>query len=167
MVLWKEEGGWRYEYFEPEVDPAAIPEFESLLRLWQSKRKGRRVPARSDFDFFDFKGWLGWIALYDVSYDPFDYTVRLSGTKIDELNGFAATGLDREGMNRHYAEIENRDAFDEFNCRNLTISYTVGPLNVADRTYKSVSILELPLSDGRGRATSTIEAVVPHRSEPE
>jgi hypothetical protein len=68
-------------------------------------------------------------------------------------------------MNRHYAEIENRDAFDEFNCRNLTISYTVGPLNVADRTYKSVSILELPLSDRGDRATSTIEAVKPHRAE--
>ena len=162
MVLWKHENGWRYEYFEPDVDPSSIPQFESLLRVWQSKRNGRRVPSRADFDFYDFKGWHGWISLYDVTYDPFDYIVKLSGTNIDDLYGFSTTGFDRSMMDRVYVEKLNRDEFDEMNCRSLTIALTTGPLNAINRTYKSVSYLELPLSDDGKRASSTIEAVLPH-----
>ncbi|MEQ8354003.1 MAG: hypothetical protein RH942_00585 [Kiloniellaceae bacterium] len=166
MVLWKYENGWRYEYFEPDVQPSSVPQFEDLVTLWQSKRNGRRVPAKRDFDFYDFKGWHGWISLHDVTYDPFDYLVRLSGTKIDDLYGTSIKGFDREGMNRIYAETSNRDAFDEMNCLNLTISHITGPLNVAGRTYNRVAYLELPLSDDGERADSTIEATLPHRDGP-
>lgn len=165
MVLWKEEKGWRYEYFEPDVDASAIPEFESLIRTWQSKRNGRRVPAKDDFDFFDFKGWHGWISLFDVFYDPFDYVVRLSGTRVDELYGCSTTGYDRARMDRLYVEKQNRDVFDEMNCRNLTISLITGPLNIRNRTYKRAIYLELPLSDDGSRATHTIEAVIPRKGD--
>ena len=162
MTLWKFENGWRYEYFEPDIDPASIPEFESLLTVWQSKRAGRRVPSRRDFDFYDFKGWHGWITLYDVTYDPFDYVVRLSGTNIDQLYGRTTKGLDREGMNRIYAETATRDEFDEMTCRKLLISHITGPLNVQGKTYNRVAYLELPLSDDGERASSTIEAILPY-----
>src|SRR3546814_10666957 len=48
------------------------------------------------------------------------------------------------------------------NCRNLMVALTTGPLNVINRTYKSVSYLELPLSDDGRRASNTIEAALPH-----
>jgi hypothetical protein len=160
--LWKAEDGWKYEYFEPDIDPSTIPEFASLLKIWQSKRAGRRVPAWSDFDFYDFKGWHGWLMVYEVSYDPFDYTVRLSGTNVDELYGFSTQGYNRQQMNRVYAETAVRDEFDEMTCRNLVISYITGPLNIEGKTFNRVSYLELPLSDEGERASYTIEAILPH-----
>lgn len=162
MVLWKVHDGWKYEFFEPDIDPATIPEFESLLKVWQSKRAGRRVPSWADFDFYDFKGWHGWICIYDVVYDPFDYSVRLSGTRIDELYGFPTKGYDRKRMNEVYAETALRDEFDEMNCRHLTIACITGPLNVEGKTYNRVSYLELPLSNDGKRAQNTIEAILPH-----
>lgn len=165
MTLWKVHEGWRYEYFEPGIAPSSIPEFASLLKIWQSKRGGRRVPSWADFDFYSFKGWHGWLCVYDVTYDPFDYTVRLSGTEIDELYGFSIKNFDRKRMNEVLAETAVRDEFDEMNCRNLTIAYITGPLNVQNRTYNRVSYLELPLSDDGEKAQHTIEAIIPHSSK--
>ena len=161
MTLWKQQNGWTYEFFEPNVDPAGFPRFESLVEIWQSKRGGKRVPSKTDFDFFDFKGWHGWIALYDVTWEPFDYICRLSGTYIDELYGFNSTGFDSEMMNKSYAESIDRDEFDEMNCRNLTLSRITGPLNIVDRTFNRVIYFELPFSEDGKRASGTIEAVVP------
>src|SRR3546814_2889480 len=93
---------------------------------------------------------------------PFDYVVKLSGTNIDDLYGCSTKGFDRSMMDKVYVEKANRDAFDEMNCRNLMVALTTGPLNVINRTYKSVSYLELPLSDDGRRASNTIEAVLPH-----
>lgn len=161
-MLWKVHEGWRYQYFEPDIDPSTVPEFESLVKTWQSKRAGRRVPSWSDFDFYDFKGWHGWVCVYDVTYDPFDYRVRLSGTHIDELYGLTTKGYDRGRMNQIFAETAVRDEFDEMNCRNLTIAYITGPLNVQGKTFNRVSYLELPLSDDGEKAQNTIEAILPH-----
>lgn len=161
MTLWKQQNGWIYEFFEPDTDPSLFPRFEDLVRIWQSKRYGKRVPARKDLDFFDFKGWHGWLALYDVTWDPFNYVCRLSGTKIDELYGLNTTGFDRGMMNEVYAETLVRDTFDEMNCRNLMISRVTGPLNVVGKTFSQVIYLELPLSDDGQRASGTVEAVVP------
>jgi hypothetical protein len=164
MTLWKQQNGWRYECFEPDTDPSTFPHFEDLVRLWQSKRQGRRVPSKKDFDFYDFKGWHGWLVLYDVKWDPFDYVVRLSGTQVDELYGFGATGFDRQKMNEVYEETTVRDEFDEMNCRNLTISRISGPLNIKGKGFQRVVYLELPLSEDGNRASATIEAVVPLKS---
>ncbi len=161
MTVWRQFEGWTYEYFDADIDPATIPTFSSFVALWQSKRKGRRVPARDDFDFYDFKGWHGWVCIHEVRYDPFDYTVRLSGSSIDSLYGLSTQGFDRDEMNKIYSEQTVRDAFDEFACRNLLISYIEGPLNIKDRTFTSVRHLELPLSNGGDKADHTIEVVFP------
>ena len=162
MTIWRRYQGWTYEYFEPDVDPASVPTFSDLLAMWQSKRRGRRVPARSDFSFYDFKGWHGWVCIHEVRYDPFDYTVRLSGSSIDSLYGLSTQGFGREEMNEVYSEQIIRDEFDEFACRNLLISYIDGPLNIKDRTFTNVRYLELPVSDDGKRADHTIEVVHPY-----
>lgn len=161
MTVWREHLGWTYNYFQPDADPSIIPVFSDFVALWQSKRKGRPVPARRDFNFYDFTGWHGWVCIHEVRYDPFDYTVRLSGSSVDELYGLTTQGLDREEMNRIYSEQFVRDEFDEFACRNLLVAYIEGPLNIKDRTYTRVRYLELPLSDNGERADHTIEIVQP------
>ncbi len=83
MAIWKKLENWAFEYFDRDIEPEALPGFEDLVRLWQDRRGERAAPAWSDFDFYDFKGWHGRISVYDVSYDPFDYITRLSGTVVD------------------------------------------------------------------------------------
>eukprot|EP00752_Nemacystus_decipiens_P000442 g442.t1 len=161
MTVWLETDRWTYRYLEPDVDPASIPEFEGLIRIWQGKRGDRRAPAWSDFDFYDFVGWHGQFSVYDVRYDPFDYTTRLSGTQQDALLGRTMTGLTRADFNEYYLRDSEIDAFSEFICRNLYISYLDGPLNVKGREFKRVRYLELPLSDDGVRAQNTIESILP------
>ena len=45
MTVWRDLDGWRYEYFDRDVDPATLTGFESLAQVWHSKRDGRAVPA--------------------------------------------------------------------------------------------------------------------------
>ncbi|RVU38377.1 PAS domain-containing protein [Hwanghaeella grinnelliae] len=163
MTVWRRHQGWTYKYFEPDVDPAEIPTFSDLVALWQSKRQGRHVPTRADFNFYDFKGWHGWVCIHEVRYDPFDYTVRLSGSSIDSLYGLTTQGFGREEMNEVYSEQVVRDEFDEFACRNLFISYIEGPLNIKDRTFTNVKYLELPLSEDGEMADHTIEILYPYK----
>ncbi len=92
MAMWKEFEGWTYEHFDRDIEPAALPGFEDLVRLWQDRRGDRAVPSWSDFDFYDFKGWHSQLGLYEISYDPFDYTCRLSGTVVDGVFGRTMTG---------------------------------------------------------------------------
>ena len=165
MTTWREFDGWVYEYFDRDIEPEAFPGFEDLVSLWHDKRGERAAPAWSDFDFYDFKGWHGWIALYDVTWDPFNYVCRLSGTQIDELYGFNSTGFDSVKMNKAYAESTIRDEFDEMNCRNLTLSRITGPLNIAGKTFTQVIYFELPFSEDGERASGTLEAVVPLEAE--
>lgn len=162
MTIWRQHQGWTYHYFEPDADPSLVPPFAEILTLWQSKRRGRRVPARSDFDFYDFKGWHGWVCIHAVRYDPFDYTVRLSGSHVDSLYGVLTQGYSRAEMNEIYSEQLVRDEFDEFICSNLLVSYIEGPLNIKDRTYTNVRYLELPVSDEGQKADHTIEIVHPY-----
>jgi len=159
--LWGEFDGWTYWHYGADMRPDDLPTFASLITIWQGKRNGRLVPSWDDFDFYDFKGWHGWLNIYEVTYDPFDYTVRLAGTNVDELYGQSTQNFDRTLMNQVYAETEVRDRFDEESCRQLKIAHITGPLNILEKTYRSVEYLELPLSADGMRATHTIEAVLP------
>jgi len=42
---------------------AAAPDFQAMLHLWNSKRRGAPLPDWSDFDFPDFRGWHADIVL--------------------------------------------------------------------------------------------------------
>jgi len=163
MTLWREADRWRYSYFEPEVDASQFPKFTNLIEIWQSKRNGRRVPAWKDFDFYDFKGWHGKLSVYDISYDPYGYTVRLSGVQIDEIYHRTMKGVTNIEMNDLAVHHEDADQFYEMACRKLYITNTIGPLNVRNLDYKEIEFFELPLSDDGIKATHTIEAAIPIR----
>ncbi len=159
MAIWREFEGWTYEYFDRDIEPAVLPGFEDLLRLWQDKRGDRAVPAWSDFDFYDFKGWHGRLGVYDISYDPFDYICRLSGTVVDGVFDRKMTGVTGSDL----AKMEVDDiAFMEFNemtCRQMLISRISGPLNFKGREHVEATFVEFPLSDDGLKATHTLEGL--------
>jgi hypothetical protein len=160
MAIWKESEGWTYEYFDRDVEPATLPGFEDLVRLWQDKRGDRAAPSWSDFDFYDFKGWHGRISVYDISYDPFDYINRLSGTVFDGVYAQTMTGTKGSELAEMRVEDPANMEFYEMNCRQMRISRASGPLDLDGREQVQIVFVEFPLSDGGPRATHTLEALI-------
>lgn len=54
------------------------------LAYWESKRAGRRMPARVDIDPSEIRSLLPYVILLDVAHDPLDFRYRLIGTEIEE-----------------------------------------------------------------------------------
>ena len=157
MPIWREFTGWTYEYFDRDIEPEALAGFEDLVRLWREKRRERPVPAWSDFDFSDFKGWHSRLALYEIAYDPFDYTCKLSGTEFDGLYNQNMTGM--TGSDLAQVRIENPETmtFFEMACRGMLVTRTTGGLNLRGRDHVQITFVEFPLSSGGDQATHTFE----------
>jgi hypothetical protein len=160
MTVWRELDGWTYEYFDRDIEPAALPGFEDLVRLWRDKRGDRAVPAWSDFDFYDFKGWHGRISVYDIAYDPFDYTSRLSGTAVDGVYNLTMTGVTGSELTELKADDPATMEFYEMTCGRMLISRASGPLDVEGHEHIQATFVEFPLSDDGIRATHTLEALI-------
>lgn len=160
MAIWRELDGWIYEYFDRDIDPAALPGFEDLVRLWQNKRGDRAVPAWSDFDFYDFKGWHGRISVYDISYDPFDYVSRLSGTVVDGVYNQTLTGTKGSEQTEMRADDPATMEFYEMTCGEMLISRASGTLEIKGRVQVQATFVEFPLSDDGIRATHALEALI-------
>jgi hypothetical protein len=75
-----------------EADLAADERLLSLFRLWQSKRRGRRLPARGDLRPEELKPWLGNLIVLDVIDGGRDFRYRLFGTNVVRQAGFDMTG---------------------------------------------------------------------------
>ncbi len=159
MAIWKEFEGWTYEYFDRDIEPGALPGFEDLVRLWQDRRGGRVVPSWPDFDFYDFKGWHGRIGVYEISYDPFDYACRLSGTEVDGIFERTMTGAKSSEMVETVVEHRTTMEFYEMTCSQMLIARISGPLNLKGRAHVQATFVELPLSDDGLKATHTLEAL--------
>lgn len=158
MTLWREIDEWVYEHFDPDVDPDELVGFTSLARKWGEKKNGRTVPAWADFDYSDFVGWHGRLVVYEISYDPFSYVVRLSGVAADGLYGRTMTGATMEQIATQRLENDITNSFYEMTCRDMRIARTVGPLNAKGREFVRVTFMEFPLSDDGVRVTHTLEA---------
>lgn len=159
MAIWKDTGTWVYHQFDPDLNPGDLPEFQQVIELWQSKRKGRLVPSWSDFDFYDFKGWHSRVAIYDIFYNPFNWRIRLSGGTIDQVYGKSMTNTTMEELRNEAIDYDLAAQFYEITCQNLQVTVTHGPPNLKNRDFVEVIFLELPCSDNGDFATHTIEAI--------
>ena len=159
MAIWKQIKDWTYEYFDRDIEPAVLPGFEDLVRLWRDKRGDRIVPSWSDFDFYDFKGWHGRLGVQDISYDPFDYTYRLSGTEFDGVFGRTMTRMTGSVLVGMEVDDVGSMEFYEMACRQMLITRVSGPLNLKGREHIQVTFVEFPLSDDGLKATHTLEAL--------
>lgn len=63
-----------------------------FYRLWQAKRRDRRLPARSDLTHDELKPWFGNLILLDVIDGGRDFRYRLFGMNIVRQAGFDMTG---------------------------------------------------------------------------
>lgn len=69
------------------------PNTAAFYRYWESKRRGRMMPARADLDPVEMKNWLPGIILVSVLYDPFRLIYRLVGERPVQLRDQNPTGL--------------------------------------------------------------------------
>jgi hypothetical protein len=70
----------------------AAPSLRSLYALWESRRRGRRVPARQDIDVLELRPWLGWLTVMDMVDDGADFIYRIFGTSQAAQIGIDLTG---------------------------------------------------------------------------
>jgi hypothetical protein len=65
---------------------------EQGLDYWDSKRAGRRMPARRDIEPTEILELLPYVVLIDVRRDPLDFRYRLVGTAVAARFGHDHTG---------------------------------------------------------------------------
>ncbi|MDH3472908.1 MAG: PAS domain-containing protein [Rhodospirillales bacterium] len=145
MAIWKQVPNWTYELFVPDTPPEEFGGFAPLIRLWQGKREERRLPAWSDFDFYDFKGWHGSVAVQEVIAEPFDLRCRLWGSHLTQVLGADNTGKRFSELGSTYTE--NDLSYLHELCRCGAIGKSHGSLDWLQRHYKSVAFVDLPLAD--------------------
>jgi len=63
-----------------------------LYDYWESRRAGRRYPARSDIDPVEFSFALGNVTLIEVLYNPVRFKFRLMGSLMAQRVGRDLTG---------------------------------------------------------------------------
>lgn len=132
-----------------EEAPGGFPDdawINSLLRLWQDRRAGRRLPARGDFPVEDLRPWLGQVSLVDVVEAPRRFRWRLIGSRIAERLGRDATGrwFDElyegetlEGYLRAYSRAVDRRA----------PVFHAGDLEFVGKEFQHFASVHLPLSE--------------------
>jgi PAS domain len=78
---------------EPASGPVALaPRVRQLRDCWESKRRGRLLPARADIDPAEIKPLLSCLIIADLLADPLRVRFRLAGTKVCEAFGFNVAG---------------------------------------------------------------------------
>ncbi|WP_425407271.1 PAS domain-containing protein [Hwanghaeella sp.] len=143
---------WQYARLPISADPEEFGPFADLVRIWNSKRgRSGALPARRDFDFTDFRSWLGKVSIARIERKPFQIRFVLWGTQLTEWWGVDYTNkvlgeasLTPEAwklVEGRYFEIMDNDPF---------IGIVNGYLDQHDRPYMKVMGIDLPLSDGKG-----------------
>lgn len=137
--------GFRMTTNEPEL-VIKSPVLQRLYEEWTSRRRGRRMPARADFDPVDLKFVLGYLSLIEVQRDPLRFRFRIHASNVAGRVGFDLTGKDVEAIaDMHYRKlvrahymsvVEQRWPVVEFRDRVMT-----------DNICLHCEVLALPLGD--------------------
>src|SRR5579862_1934164 len=116
-----------------------------LVRYWESKRQGRRLPSRLQIDPLEMRPFIGDIFMLDVIGAPQRFRYRLIGTNIVLKVGRDSTGKFQEDAyapehadqnNRHYRSI----------CASRAPTRNFGVLHWVGRDYLKYEIANLPLA---------------------
>ena len=73
-------------------DQIRHPDLRRLYDYWESRRAGRKYPARADIDPVEFSFALGNVTLIEVLYNPLRFKFRLMGTLQAQRVGRDLTG---------------------------------------------------------------------------
>ncbi len=145
MAIWTRVNNWTYEVFDHDTEPDQFGVFESLVTLWRVKRGDREMPSWATFDFYDFKGWHGWIAVQEIVTEPFDLRCRLWGIELAKVFGSDPTGKRFSEYGQGFTE--NDLAFWAELCRSGSIGMSHGEPDWLQKGYTSAAFINLPLSD--------------------
>jgi hypothetical protein len=115
-----------------------------LFLLWQSRRQGRRWPARTDISPVDMKAYLPDLMLIDVETGPLDFQVRLAGTGYRRFMPYDPTGTSVKDM-PNGEEIFSR--FEKLVSLGQPYMGLNMPLMWASIDYKRFNGLVLPLGE--------------------
>ncbi len=144
MAVWRRVNNWTYEVFDHSTTPEQFGVFESLVALWRAKRGDREMPSWADFDFYDFKGWHGVIAVQEVVTEPFDLRCRLWGIRLAEIFESDNTGKLYSEIGAGY--IENDIAYFAELCRTGSIGMRHGKIDRLKNGDRLVGFIDLALS---------------------
>lgn len=124
----------------------APPIVREALSYWESKLRGRRMPARRDFDpVLEIPRLLPWVILVDVLRDPLDFRYRVIGTGITARSSRDHTGCRLSELNRVGPDSivwTDRRTVVETGAPKLTAPSYIG----GDKTVQAVSGIHLPVS---------------------
>ena len=144
--------------------PATAPQIvHESLAYWESKRAGRRMPARRDLDpVFEIPSLLPWVMLVDVLQQPLDFRYRLIGTGIAARAHHDHTGCCFSELSRAGPDSmvwKDRMAVVETRAPKLTAPAYIG----RDNLIRGVSGIHLPLSSD-GETVDMIFTAVAYRT---
>ena len=137
---------WRYGHCSLDANPEAFGPFQDLVSLWQSKRDGRLLPVRADFQVTDFRPWLGRIAIANLESDPFNVRFVLWGTELTTWWGADYTNKSLGDLAKQpelFKEIEGKYFLDM--QRDPFIGLVEGQLEQHYQRYRKLMGVDLPL----------------------
>ncbi|WP_281301236.1 MULTISPECIES: PAS domain-containing protein [unclassified Iodidimonas] len=131
--------------FVSDVKAEDLPEgsVRTLLSLWESRRAGRVMPERKDFNPSEMVGLLPDLCLMDIEAGSGRLRVRLFGTRLVAMSGIDLTGHYIDEVKGGRGVIERCDVLIR---RKAPIYRRNIPLKWSPRTYRSYDVLALPLS---------------------
>ena len=156
---------WAQEFYELDGDPALAAVGGEVIALWQSKRRGRRLPAWQDFEMSDFAPWIGHVCCDDViTYRPINTRTRLWGSKMTIMTGSDWTGTTIRGD----AELRGMtpgdfDFWDRI-VNGPSIGITSGTIEWLNRDFVRLSRIFLPLSCDDGLVDRVVSVAFPQET---
>lgn len=143
---------WRYGLCPLDAEAGRFGPFADLVALWRARVPvGGMLPARADFDVFDFRDWLGRIFIARVEREPFALRFALWGTVLTQWWGVDYTGktLGEQSNAPDLWDMVELEYFKHMDTAPF-IGIAGGYLDQHDRSHIKVYGVDLPLgADGR------------------
>jgi hypothetical protein len=142
-----------------EMQLRATADTRAFFAYWDSRRQGRRMPARPDLDPIDMKAWLSGIQLIDVFENPRKLVYRLVGEVEVQMRGFNHAGRQVEDA---FFAVSKEEALRNYD---LTIDggwmvYDWARYVAAGGFQVSQETIFLPLSDDGRRVNMVVTFTV-------
>ncbi len=159
MTVYHVDNDLTYEYFELDTDPSVFTGAEQFVELWNIKRGSNQLPKWSDYDWDDYTPWSGFIAISDITWDPYDFKYRLYGTNLVTKFGRDLTG--RKGSDLYGHEYTENLSYEFYKmvAQGPYISRVHGSSPIIGREFIRREYVEVPLSETGDRVTHTIALV--------
>lgn len=147
----KDQSGWITSFYTTDSAPHELGCAGPIKTIWDSKRAGAALPSWRSFQYEDFVGYHGWVAVEDiVSVEPFDAIFRLWGTGFVDLFKADLTG---KKASDHKGTIYTESDFLIWSevCRSKAILVARGSMDWVEQYHYLYNMeftdITLPLSD--------------------